>query len=130
MFIKSCCDDFFRLHELSSIDAAVSVRAPQPACVSAPNIAHHQNNLEDVNSVVIDVEKLQEISENSADCVICFEGFDAEKEDDCGGFKVLEQCGHKFHGSCIDEWLTINLRDIHSYQMTVRRDSGKLRLCL
>uniref|UniRef100_A0A803L789 RING-type domain-containing protein n=1 Tax=Chenopodium quinoa TaxID=63459 RepID=A0A803L789_CHEQI len=106
MVINSCCNDFFHEDEISSNDAAVSVRAPRPARVSATNLAQHPNNLEDVNSVVIDVEKLQGISKNCADCVVCLEGFDAEKEDNCGGFKVLEQCGHKFHGSCIDEWLS------------------------
>uniref|UniRef100_A0A803L791 RING-type domain-containing protein n=1 Tax=Chenopodium quinoa TaxID=63459 RepID=A0A803L791_CHEQI len=57
--------------------------------------------------VVIDVEKLQEISKNCDDCVICLDSFVGEKDDDeYGGVKVLEQCGHKFHGFCIDEWLS------------------------
>uniref|UniRef100_A0A803LHG3 RING-type domain-containing protein n=1 Tax=Chenopodium quinoa TaxID=63459 RepID=A0A803LHG3_CHEQI len=59
----------------------------------------------DVESVVINIEKLLEISKNCGDCVICLDSFGVEKEDECGGVKVLEKCGHKFHGFCIDEWL-------------------------
>ena len=55
-------------------------------------------------AVVIDDEKLGEITKNVLNCLICLDGLEDEDGHDIGGVRVLE-CGHRFHAACIDEWL-------------------------
>ncbi|KAJ8452577.1 hypothetical protein Cgig2_004913 [Carnegiea gigantea] len=55
-------------------------------------------------AVVIEDEKLGEITKNVLDCLICLDGLEDEDGHDIGGISVLE-CGHRFHAACIDEWL-------------------------
>uniref|UniRef100_A0A803L790 RING-type domain-containing protein n=1 Tax=Chenopodium quinoa TaxID=63459 RepID=A0A803L790_CHEQI len=122
--LRCCCGENSTNH-----DAAVNITVPRPACGSANlvqpegqarsslpvrgNPRQHRNLGEsqswqpnrDAESVVIDIEKILESSKNCGDCVICLDSFGVEKDDEYGGVKVLEQCEHKFHEFCIDEWL-------------------------
>lgn len=120
LYIVGCCIRRRR----SNSNLAVNVTAPQAVIVLAnPRQPQGQGRLGDVQlqrptgnveSVVIDVEKLMEISRNCADCAICLDSFniginsdvDDHHHDNNGGVKTLEHCGHRFHSFCIDEWIT------------------------
>lgn len=104
------------------VNVSVSVSSTQPqgpgeAQRVSTNIQRSplQHN-HDLDAVVLDMEKLQQVTRNCIDCVICLESFDTGKSNDedddieknnnnSADVRVLEQCGHKFHSFCIDGWL-------------------------
>ena len=64
-----------------------------------------------LEAVVIDIDKVAEIAESCAECVICFESLSLDLEQGGGshsgsGVKILGECGHRYHAVCINQWLT------------------------
>ncbi|CAA7395040.1 unnamed protein product [Spirodela intermedia] len=46
--------------------------------------------------------------EEMQDCAVCLDGlWEAEEEEKCGAVKEMP-CGHRFHGGCIEKWLSMH----------------------
>ncbi|XP_065880278.1 RING-H2 finger protein ATL80-like [Euphorbia lathyris] len=82
------------LRRLSS--AANSQTPPQPAFPAAANKGLKKKVLRSLPKETLSADSVPKFS----DCVICLAEFAAGDE-----IRILPQCGHGFHVSCIDTWL-------------------------